>query len=173
MVRMTKALILGGVRSGKSAYAETLAIATHRPKLYIATARRTDSDMNARIDQHIIRRGATWETLEEPTELARHLRDPNWNNHVILVDCLTLWVSNLMEKNEDILRYRNELCEAVRESNASIIMVTNEVGFGGVPMHPVSRQFADEAGLLHQALAQVCDTVAMIVAGLPMILKSK
>ena len=170
---MKKALILGGARSGKSTYAEKLAIDTGRPKLYIATATRLDDEMNARIDHHIARRDNSWQTIEETIKIASIITDKNWRDHVILVDCLTLWMSNLMfAEGEDIAKRRNELCDAVKASAAKVILVTNEVGLGIVPMHPVSRRFRDEAGWLHQALAQVCDTVAFMAAGLPMHLKS-
>jgi len=168
-----KALILGGARSGKSTYAEKLAISSALPKLYIATAMRLDEEMNARIDHHIRRRDASWHTIEEKIEVASILTDARWRKHVILVDCLTLWMSNLMfTDGEDVEKRRKELCDAVGASEATVILVTNEVGLGIVPMHPLSRRFRDEAGWLHQALAQICDTVAFMAAGLPMMLKS-
>ena len=171
---MKKALILGGARSGKSSYAEKLSLETQRPKLYIATATRSDEEMDARIDHHIQRRDDSWHTIEEKVEVAKLLLDPKWQRHVILVDCLTLWLSNVMtgDVKEDIGERRKELCEAVKNSEANVIMVTNEVGLGIVPMHQLSRQFRDEAGWLHQSLAEVCDTVAFMMAGLPMMLKS-
>ena len=170
---MKKTLILGGVRCGKSAYAERLALDTKRPKLYLATATGGDEEMIARIEQHISRRGDAWQTVEEPVEIAKILSDPRWQEHVILVDCLTLWLSNLMAANaENIANRRSELANAVRDSKATVIMVTNEVGLGIMPMNTLARQFADEAGLLHQAVAGVCDTVALVTAGLPMLLKS-
>jgi adenosylcobinamide kinase/adenosylcobinamide-phosphate guanylyltransferase len=170
---MKKALILGGARSGKSTYAEKLAIATGQPKLYIATATRLDDEMDARINHHISRRDKSWHTIEETVNVASIITDKKWSDHVILVDCLTLWMSNLMfGEDEDVAKRRAELCDAVKNSNAKVILVTNEVGLGIVPMHPLSRRFRDEAGWLHQALAEVCDTVAFMAAGLPMMLKS-
>jgi len=170
---MKKALILGGARSGKSTYAEKMAIATGQPKLYIATATRLDDEMDARINHHIDHRDKSWHTIEETVNVAAIITDKKWSDHVILVDCLTLWMSNLMFKEgEDVAKRRAELCEAVKHSKAKVILVTNEVGLGIVPMHPLSRRFRDEAGWLHQALAEVCDTVAFMAAGLPMMLKS-
>jgi adenosylcobinamide kinase/adenosylcobinamide-phosphate guanylyltransferase len=170
---MKKALILGGARSGKSTYAEKLALGTGKQKLYIATATRMDEEMDARIDHHIARRDKSWHTIEEKTEIAAIITDPKWRKHVIVIDCLTLWLSNLIFiDGEDLSKRRNELCKAVKQSEAQVILVTNEVGLGIVPMHPVSRRFRDEAGWLHQALAEVCDTVAFMAAGLPMMLKA-
>lgn len=170
---MKKALILGGARSGKSIYAENLAVNAAKPKLYIATATRCDEEMEARIDHHISRRDASWHTIEEQIEVPSILLDARWREHVILVDCLTLWMSNVLcKEGENTESRRKELCDAVRASDATVILVTNEVGLGIVPVHPLARRFRDEAGWLHQALAQICDTVAFMAAGLPMLLKS-
>lgn len=169
---MKKVLVLGGARSGKSTYAENIALGASRPKLYIATATRCDEEMDARIDHHISRRDASWQTIEEQVEVATILMDKRWRDHTIVVDCLTLWMSNVLCKDgEDTEKRRKELCDAVRASDATVVMVTNEVGLGIVPTHPLARRFRDEAGWLHQSLGQVCDTVVFMAAGFPMMLK--
>lgn len=170
---MTKILVLGGARSGKSTYAEQCAIGSGRPKLYIATATRSDDEMRERIDHHINRRDDSWQTIEEPVAVAPILLDARWEKHVILVDCLTLWLSNVMtgEQSDKTQQERNALVNAVRGSRAHIILVSNEVGLGIVPMHPLARKFRDEAGWLHQSLAKECGRVVFMAAGLPMFLK--
>src|SRR5262245_59870271 len=106
-----KALILGGARSGKSTYAESLAAGSGRPKLYIATATRSDEEMDARISHHISRRDASWQTIEEQVEVAGILMDERWKRHVIMVDCLTLWLSHVLTRDgEDAAARRKELC---------------------------------------------------------------
>ena len=170
---MQKNLVLGGAASGKSLHAEKLALATGRPKLYVATASSGDEEMAARIARHVARRDASWHMREEPLEIAQILLDPRWKFHVILIDCLTLWLSHVMgDPAQDVQQRSTQLCEAVKESEATLIMVSNEIGLGGVPMHPVTRRFCDEAGKLHQQIAEQCDTVTFVAAGLPMMLKS-
>ena len=167
----TKTLILGGMSSGKSLYAEKLALSMSCPKIYLATATGNDEQMRAKIDRHIVRRDRSWRTIEEPYAIADVLRDVRLDGHVILVDCLTLWLSNIIEQN-NVESERKKLCKAVQESNAHIIMVSNEIGLGGVPMNALARQFAEETGELHQALVEVCNNVTLVAAGLPLVLKS-
>lgn len=170
---MVKALILGGARSGKSAYAEMLAGGLARPVLYVATGAPEDDEMRARIAHHVQRRNPEWQTLEEGMNLGPILQDARWRGHVILVDCLTLWISNILNDNGgNMEQRRGELAEAVRGSEAHILLVSNEVGLGIVPAHPLARRFRDEAGWTHQALAEICDRVVFMAAGLPMLLKS-
>lgn len=169
-----KTLILGGARSGKSAYAEQQAALTQRPRLYLATATAGDGEMVARIGQHQARRGEEWQTVEEGLAIAPILLDPKWQEHVILVDCLTLWISNvLVDATLDVTQQRTVLCDAVAGSRAHIILVSNEVGLGITPMNALARQFIDEAGWLHQQLANVCDRVIFVAAGLPLVMKAK
>jgi adenosylcobinamide kinase / adenosylcobinamide-phosphate guanylyltransferase len=170
---VTKALILGGARSGKSAYAEQLARQSGLPVLYIATGAGEDEEMKSRIAHHIQQRDPAWQTIEERIEIAKIVTDQRWQGHIILIDCLTLWISNLMTggMEEQVGQRRQELVAAVEESKASIIMVSNEVGLGIVPMHPVGRRYRDEVGWTHQALARICDRVMFMTAGLPMMLK--
>ena len=118
---MKKALVLGGARSGKSTYAEKMAVESAKPRLYIATATRCDEEMEARIDHHINRRDASWHTIEEQIEVASILTDTRWREHVILVDCLTLWMTNVLFKDgENTEKRRQELCDAVQASDATV-----------------------------------------------------
>lgn len=166
-------LILGGARSGKSALAERLAIGSGHEVLYIATAQALDGEMDERIAHHRSRRPAGWGLVEEPLELAdtliRHARDDRF----ILVDCLTLWLSNLLGL-EDASRLdaeRDALLGTIATLPGEICFVSNEVGLGITPLGELTRRFVDEAGRLHQALAQRCDRVVFVAAGLPLILK--
>ncbi len=166
-----KQLILGGGRSGKSALAEKLAAATGLPVIYIATATANDAEMQQRIDQHQQQRPAHWTTIESPYELVEALRKQATSQRCILVDCLTLWLSNLLCRDEDIQLARESLLSVVAELPGDIIFVSNEVGLGITPMGSLSRQFIDESGWLHQSLAQQCDRVVFTAAGLPLIMK--
>jgi adenosylcobinamide kinase/adenosylcobinamide-phosphate guanylyltransferase len=186
---MTCTLVLGGARSGKSAYAEKLAIASGKEVVYIATATGGDQEMNARITRHRHDRPASWITVEEPLELAKVINHWTTRERVILVDCLTLWLTNtLFKEGEDtpavgaislspaFTRRRAELLEVIGKSNRDhsvgcVILVSNEVGMGIVPLGAASRCFVDEAGRLHQAIAALCDRAVLVVAGLPLALK--
>jgi adenosylcobinamide kinase/adenosylcobinamide-phosphate guanylyltransferase len=170
-----KHLILGGARSGKSTFAEKLSLELHQQKssnsqlLYIATATAGDSEMSRRISQHQTRRDAQWRTIEEPIELAETLlKCPV--DATILVDCLTLWLSNCLHQNCWNSQKR-KLLDIVAQIPTNIIFVSNEVGSGIVPMGELSRQFVDESGWIHQRLAEQCSDVSLIVAGLPLALK--
>jgi len=170
-----KELILGGARSGKSAYAERRARASGLRVVYIATAEAGDGEMTARIALHRARRPAEWSTVEAPLALAETLRREAKADRCLLVDCLTLWLSNLLAGPEGAdERFEQEktlLLEILPQLPGQIHLVSNEVGQGIVPMNTLARRFVDEAGLLHQALAQCCERVVLVTAGLPHILK--
>ena len=168
-----KTLVLGGARSGKSHYAQQLAEQTGKQIVYIATATAGDNEMKLRIEQHQRQRPASWTIVEEPLKLADVIKKHVDNGHCILVDCLTLWLSNCMATEEAgaIEQQLDNLVETVNGINTDLIMVSNEVGQGIVPMGELSRQFVDESGRMHQKLAQVCEHVVFIIAGLPQILK--
>ncbi len=171
---MTKKLILGGARSGKSQYAEAQAIDIAKSKskelIYIATATADDKEMRLRIKQHAERRGEGWELVEEPLDLAEAIKCFNDESYCILIDCLTLWLSNNLFK-DSLPKNKETFLDAFKDSKATILLVSNEVGSGIVPMGELSRQFVDESGCLHQELATICDEVALVVAGLPLLLK--
>ncbi|AXS78697.1 bifunctional adenosylcobinamide kinase/adenosylcobinamide-phosphate guanylyltransferase [Dechloromonas sp. HYN0024] len=184
-----KELILGGARSGKSLLAEQRARESASQRclkvVYLATAQALDGEMTRRVAHHRERRPADWGCVEETLHLASRLRELAAADTCILVDCLTLWLSNLIfagqaaaqaEAGEAIAcpLLRDEtaaLVELLPQLPGHIILVSNEVGWGIVPMHPVSRLFADEQGRLNQRIATVCDQVTLVAAGLPLCLK--
>ncbi len=168
-------LILGGARSGKSRLAEQQALASGLAVTYIATSQALDGEMTARIAHHQARRPAEWVLCEEPLELARVLRDNAAPDRCLLVDCLTLWLTNLLMLDDpQRLQYEREaLLQALVELPGLIILVSNETGLGVVPLGELTRRYVDEAGWLHQAVAAACDRVILAVAGLPMILKGE
>jgi adenosylcobinamide kinase / adenosylcobinamide-phosphate guanylyltransferase len=164
-------LVLGGARSGKSRYAETLITALPPPWIYVATGEALDAEMTARIAAHRARRGAGWTTLEAPREiagaLAAHAQAPT------LVDCLTLWLSNLMMADAWVDAELDRLELALAEANAPVVMVANEVGSGIVPDNALARRFRDLQGVLNQRIAARADHVVLLVAGLPLIVKGR
>lgn len=164
-------LILGGARSGKSRYAEGLALATDKEVYYFATAQAFDQEMAERIAKHQHDRPAHWHTVEEPIALADQLQAYTQQNRVLLVDCLTLWLSNCLHES-CWSQQRQALLEILPSLSGDVILVSNETGLGVVPMGQITRQFVDESGWLHQALAAQCDQVSLVVAGLPMHLKT-
>lgn len=166
-------LILGGARSGKSALAEQLAQASGLDCVYIATATVGDGEMAERIRHHRARRDARWSTVEEPVTLAQVLVREASPQRVLLVDCLTLWLTNLLVSEDPSLfeREREALLHGLQELPGRILLVSNEVGQGVVPVNALARRFVDEAGWLHQALARSADRVLFVVAGLPQVLK--
>ena len=168
-------LILGGARSGKSRLAEKLAGESGLAVTYIATSQALDGEMNARIQQHRQRRPAHWALLEEPLELARVLREQAAPDRCLLVDCLTLWLSNLLLQGDQarLEAERDALLECLGGLPGRIILVSNETGLGVVPLGELTRRYLDEAGWLHQALAERCQRVVFSMAGLPMILKGQ
>jgi len=168
-----RTLILGGARSGKSALAERLARASGREVVYVATAQPRDGEMAARIAHHRARRPPHWRSVEEPLALAAALREHARADRYVLVDCLTLWLSNLLG-DADPQRFaveRDALLDALPALPGEIALVGNEVGLGVVPLGELSRRFVDEAGRLHQSLAGVCERVLFVAAGLPLALK--
>jgi adenosylcobinamide kinase/adenosylcobinamide-phosphate guanylyltransferase len=164
-------LVLGGARSGKSRYAETLITALPPPWVYVATGQGLDAEMAARIDAHQARRGAGWSTVETPRELAATLAA---NTGVpILVDCLTLWLSNLMMADAQIDAEIDRLAQALHNATAPVALVANEVGSGIVPDNALARRFRDLQGWLNQRIAAQADQVVLIVAGLPLFVKGR
>ena len=168
-------LILGGARSGKSALAEQRAEQSGLAVTYIATAEAGDGEMVERIAHHRARRPADWHLLEEPVQLARALAENAANDRCLIVDCLTLWLSNLLANElPDEGRFsaeRTALLEVLPQLPGRVILVSNEVGLGIVPLGEITRRFCDESGRLHQAVAAVCERVTFVTAGLPMTLK--
>jgi len=170
-----KQLILGGARSGKSGLAERLAKVSGQTVNYIATAQCLDAEMQARVDLHQSRRPADWSLIEEPVKLSRVLESRGDEGQLILIDCLTLWLSNLLHIDGG-RHFREEMdafSASVAQFQGSLIMVSNEVGMGIVPMGELSRKFQDESGWMHQTIAQLCDRVILTVAGLPHVLKGE
>lgn len=165
------ALVLGGARSGKSAFAERLADASGLEKHYVATGRAFDEEMRARIRQHRLQRGEGWTTHEEPLDLTCCLLRTDGPERVVLVDCLTLWVTNLMMDGRDMAAEFAALAAFVRKARARLIFVSNEVGLGIVPENRMARDFRDHAGRLHQIMAEVSAEVYFIAAGLPLKMK--
>ena len=166
-------LILGGARSGKSRLAEKLAAESGCAVNYIATSQPLDGEMNERVRHHRERRPEHWALIEEPIELARVLRENARADTCLLVDCLTLWLTNLLML-EDLQRLNTErdaLLECLADLPGEIVFVSNETGMGVVPLGELTRRYVDEAGWLHQALAERCQRVVLTVAGLPLTLK--
>ena len=168
-------LILGGARSGKSRLAEQLARHSGLAVTYIATSQALDGEMSARIAHHRERRPAGWALVEEPVELGRVLREQAAPERCLLVDCLTLWLTNLLMLDDDtrLAMQRDALLESLGELPGRIILVSNETGLGVVPLGELTRRYVDEAGWLHQAVAERAERVQFCVAGLPMLLKGE
>jgi len=168
-------LILGGARSGKSRLAERLASESAMPVSYIATSQPLDAEMSARIAHHRARRPADWALIEEPLRLAAVLREQAGVDRCLLVDCLTLWLTNLLMLDDParLASERDALLDCLPALPGRILLVSNETGLGVVPMGELSRRYVDEAGWLHQAIAERCERVVFTVAGLPMILKGE
>jgi adenosylcobinamide kinase/adenosylcobinamide-phosphate guanylyltransferase len=164
-----RTLVLGGARSGKSRYAEGLITTLQPPWAYVATAEAGDEEMAERIKAHRARRGAGWRTLEAPRDLAAALAA--CKNMPVLIDCLTLWLSNLMLADADIDAEVERLEKALAAAAAPVVMVANEVGSGIVPDHPLGRRFRDLQGSLNQRIAAGADRVVLMIAGLPLALK--
>lgn len=178
-------LVIGGARSGKSAFAEQQALASGLAVTYVATAHAQDGEMARRVAHHRARRPEHWACVEEPLHLAETLRRHAAADRCVIVDCLTLWLSNLFFAGRAAAQAEADeaiacpllagetlaLLEVLPALPGRIILVSNEVGWGIVPMHPISRLFADEQGRLNQRVAAACDRVTLVVAGLPMPLK--
>lgn len=166
-------LILGGARSGKSRLAERQAADSGLAVVYIATSQPLDGEMSARVAHHRARRPDHWGLVEEPVELARVLREHASAGTCLLVDCLTLWLTNLLmlEDKARLAAERDALLASIAELPGRVLLVSNETGLGVVPLGELTRRYVDEAGWLHQALAERCTRVTFTVAGLPMLLK--
>ena len=168
-------LILGGARSGKSQFAENLAqqisANNNSQKVIVATATAGDDEMSKRIEHHQQQRDSDWQLIEEPLDLGMVIENAD-KKQCIVIDCLTLWLSNCLHK-ECWPEQKASFLTALQSTQADIIMVSNEVGLGVIPMGELSRNFVDESGWLHQALAQQCSHVSQIIAGLENVLKSE
>jgi adenosylcobinamide kinase/adenosylcobinamide-phosphate guanylyltransferase len=167
-------LVLGGARSGKTAFAERLAMRSGSKPAYLATAEALDGEMRDRVASHKASRGQKFATIEEPVALSDALLTASVKHDVILVDCLTLWITNLLMAEEDVSQHVSELgATLVQLKTAKIVLVSNEVGLGIVPDNAMARTFRDLAGAAHQRLAEICDDVYFVAAGLPMTLKGQ
>jgi len=165
-------LVLGGARSGKTSFAERLAMGSGATPAYLATAQALDSEMRERVASHRAQRAGRFETIEEPLMLAHSLAETALTHDVILVDCLTLLITNLLGANLNVADAVDGLVATLPEiDTARVILVSNEVGLGIVPDNALARMFRDLAGSAHQRLAEICDEVHFVVAGLPMTLK--
>lgn len=171
MATFSTCLVLGGARSGKSRFAEKLCADAAEQRIYIATGRAGDEEMRARIEAHKARRGAGWKTVEAPLDPAGALRAHDGEAQVFLVECLTLWLNNLMHEGRDIAAETGILLETLAQLGAPVVLVANEVGLGIVPDNKLAREFRDSAGLLNQAIAGQADQVILMTAGLPLVLK--
>lgn len=183
---MTRTLIVGGARSGKSAHAESIAAASGRSVVYIATAHAGDSEMASRIAHHRQRRDTSWVTVEEPFALGAAIDQWSGPGNLLLVDCLTVWLSNLLFCGSQpfpevgpivpparVAEERERFLVALERAVGDVILVSNEVGMGIVPLGAVSRWFADEAGRLNQVVAARCERAILVAAGLPLTLKDQ
>lgn len=166
-------LILGGARSGKSGLAENIALqsalARHHTPVLIATAQAGDLEMSQRIDQHQRDRDGRWQLIEEPIDIAAALSGLD-DERVVVIDCMTLWLSNCLHQ-ANWPQHKQAFLETLSSTPHQVIIVSNEVGQGIVPLGQLSRQFVDESGWLHQALAKLCAHVTLVTAGLPQTLK--
>ncbi len=164
-------LVLGGARSGKSRHAEGLVAAMPAPWLYIATAEGLDDEMRQRIAEHRRRRGSDWETLDAPIALPEAVAGHSSGHGAVLIDCLTLWLSNIMLSGRDAKAERGRLLQALRGADKPVVAVSNEVGLGVVPDNALARRFRDEQGRLNAEVAALADHVVLMAAGLPLVLK--
>jgi adenosylcobinamide kinase/adenosylcobinamide-phosphate guanylyltransferase len=165
-------LLLGGARSGKSRHGERLVESQPGACVYLATAEAGDAEMAERIRRHRARRGARWRTIEAPLELVPALFREAGPGRAVLVDCLTLWFANLMGAGQDIDVERAALLAALPILAGPVVLISNEVGLGIVPENALARRFRDQAGLLHQELAAAAQSVALLVAGIPIPIKT-
>jgi len=168
---MNRLLVLGGARSGKSRYAQHRIEAVGGRLVYIATAQALDTEMEDRIARHQADRGGRWRTVEAPFDLSGAIRKAEASCDAMLVDCLTLWLSNLMLAEQDIAAATSALLNSLADCSVPIALVANEVGLGIVPENALARLFRDQAGRLNQLLAADCEEVTFVAASLPMRLK--
>ncbi len=167
----TTTLILGGARSGKSGHAQRLAEAACTRQVYIATAEALDDEMSDRIARHRADRGESWTTVECPLELCRSIENACNGQNAVVVDCLTLWLSNVMHANRDVAEETERLLRTLNSVATPLILISNEVGMGIVPQSSLGRRFRDEQGRLNQRVAKACVRVEFIASGLPLRLK--
>lgn len=169
--------VLGGARSGKSTYAEQQAKQSAKQVLYIATAEAGDNEMQWRISRHRKNRPENWQTIEEPIKLAEVIKQNGQENNCLLIDCLTLWLSNILFSKQGELQLavfeqeKQALLDVLSTATGQIILVSNEVGLGVVAIDKMTRRFVDESGFLHQRIAALSDRVVFVTAGLPQVLK--
>lgn len=173
---MAVQLVLGGARSGKTSHAleivDQLATTQERQKIYVATAQIFDPEMQDRVRRHQEERDETWMTLEAPLELSTIIRMHAQPDRILLVDCLTLWLSNHLLAEHDLEAKRADLIEAISEAKGDLVFVSNEVGLSIVPDNKLGRQFRDESGWMNQQVAKASDKVTFVAAGLPLIMKN-
>ncbi|KUJ73722.1 adenosylcobinamide kinase/adenosylcobinamide phosphate guanyltransferase [Ruegeria marisrubri] len=165
-------LILGGAASGKSAFSEQLVDSTGKPRVYLATSQVFDDEMRLKVEQHIMQRGPDWTTIEEPLDLGPALSELT-ADQVCLVDCATMWLSNHLLAESDLDKARTDLLTALRDCEAQVVVVSNEVGQGIVPDNALARKFREAQGRLNIALAAEADLVVQVTAGLPLVLKGQ
>ncbi|MDP1836894.1 MAG: bifunctional adenosylcobinamide kinase/adenosylcobinamide-phosphate guanylyltransferase [Reyranella sp.] len=171
-------LVLGGARSGKSTHAErlvagTLFGASPQPAVYIATGEAGDVEMATRIMAHRTRRGSNWTTIEEPLKLAAALEAAAAHGQPVLVDCLTLWLSNLLHAGEDVDEATDEMLRSLNDHKMPVVFVSNELGLGLVPETPLGRSFRDAMGRMNMRVAERADRVIFMAAGLPLLMKDR
>jgi adenosylcobinamide kinase/adenosylcobinamide-phosphate guanylyltransferase len=164
-------LVLGGARSGKSSYAERITVAHPRGCVYVATAEIGDDEMAERVRKHQARREAHWRTIEAPLDLGPAIEAETEQGAAVLVDCLTLWLSNLMAAGRDPAQETEGLIRALGQAGGPVVFVANEVGLGIVPDNALARAFRDHAGRINQRIAEIANTVFFVAAGLPLRLK--
>jgi adenosylcobinamide kinase / adenosylcobinamide-phosphate guanylyltransferase len=164
-------LVLGGARSGKSRHAEALVTVTPAPWIYVATAQAFDEEMTARIAQHRSRRAEGWHTIEAPLDLAGTIAEHANPERTMLIDCLTLWLSNVMLDGRDVETACDTVVDVLANADGPIVIVSNEVGLGIVPDNALARRFRDAQGRLNQRIAARADRVILMAAGLPLTLK--
>jgi adenosylcobinamide kinase/adenosylcobinamide-phosphate guanylyltransferase len=171
MTSYRRVLVLGGARSGKSRTALQLAENACAERTYIATAQAFDDEMRERIAQHRTERDGSWQTVDAPLDLTETVGAQTASGKAVLVDCLTLWLSNIVLAERNPTHETDRLVQAVREARGPLILVSNEAGQGIVPSTPLGRKFRDEQGRLNQRIAEVCDAVVFVAAGCPILLK--
>jgi adenosylcobinamide kinase / adenosylcobinamide-phosphate guanylyltransferase len=164
-------LVLGGARSGKSAFAEQMALESTAAPIYLATGRAWDDEMTSRIDKHKARRETNWQSFEEPLEVSQFVRNKSTGYDTLLLDCLTLWVTNLMLEERAIEPAFQDLLSTITSFQGTIIFVSNEIGMGIVPENKMAREFRDYIGDLHKRIADIANEVYLVVAGIPMTVK--
>jgi adenosylcobinamide kinase/adenosylcobinamide-phosphate guanylyltransferase len=171
MAALATTLVLGGARSGKSTFAERLVRDSGFACTFIATATAGDEEMHARIARHREQRDTSWRTVEEPLAIAEVIARESAAGRVILIDCLTLWLSNLIHADSDVETQTRNLLAAVNRSQSPLVLVSNEVGLGIVPDTPLGRRFRDAQGRLNQEIAAAAPNVVLLAAGIPLWLK--